>query len=106
MRTSLDSLLQLFTATASVAQYAAVGVLLYDYAGVFLLCGFLASFLGQFVLSRLLKKFQKKSYIIFLILMIIVGSCIMLTAVGIMNVTKSIKYRTGLSFRAVCAPAD
>ena len=56
-----------WTASITVAQYALLGRIPADYGLWFGCIGFAAALLGQFVIGYLVKKFQKQSFIVFLL---------------------------------------
>lgn len=63
---------------SSSIQYITLGKLPWDYGTALFLLGVCASFAGQTTLNWLVKRYNKKSYIIFVIAFVIGTSAIML----------------------------
>jgi len=97
-----SSFMILFTSLSSTAQFLVAGTLQYDYAVWFSIVGLISSFVGQTLLNHLVKKYKKKSYIIFAISIIIVGSTILLGITGIIDVVKNIKQKQSMGFQSLC----
>ena len=84
-------LLQLFTSMASIVQFAILKRMIWSYALPLLIVGFIASFMGQVLaslcvgslllqisLSWLVRRYNRKSYIVFLIVIVLSLSAIMM----------------------------
>ncbi|EGC31962.1 hypothetical protein DICPUDRAFT_89425 [Dictyostelium purpureum] len=96
-----SSYMILFTSASSAIQYILVGKLRWDYGIVYYAIGFISCFVGTQTLIWIVKKYQRRSYIVFLIGAVISVSTILLV------VTESIdfvKYRN-LSFDSICKPS-
>eukprot|EP00522_Entomoneis_paludosa_P001993 CAMPEP_0172473606 /NCGR_PEP_ID=MMETSP1065-20121228/68941_1 /TAXON_ID=265537 /ORGANISM="Amphiprora paludosa, Strain CCMP125" /LENGTH=546 /DNA_ID=CAMNT_0013231781 /DNA_START=200 /DNA_END=1840 /DNA_ORIENTATION=+ len=52
-----------FTSSTSTASYSVFGLLLYDYAAFCFLVGLISTFVGQLAMNRLMKKYNRNSYI-------------------------------------------
>ncbi|KAK5575921.1 hypothetical protein RB653_007056 [Dictyostelium firmibasis] len=97
-----SSYMILFTSASSAIQYILVGKLRWDYGIVYYVIGFISCFFGTQTLIWIVKKYQRRSYIVFLIGFVITFSTILLV------ITESIdfvKYRN-LTFDSICLPAN
>ncbi|KAM9983952.1 hypothetical protein ACTFIY_000669 [Dictyostelium cf. discoideum] len=97
-----SSYMILFTSASSAIQYILVGKLRWDYGIVYYVIGFVSCFIGTQTLIWIVKKYQRRSYIVFLIGFVITFSTILLV------ITESIdfvKYRN-LTFDSICLPAN
>jgi uncharacterized membrane protein YfcA len=96
------SFMVMFTSISAVIQYSVIGVINWSYGVIFMIIGFISSFGGQLILSYFIKKFNKKSIIIFLIDSVITISAILLITLGSINVAQDIKYHVNLDFINLC----
>ncbi|KAN0034117.1 hypothetical protein ACTFIV_000601 [Dictyostelium citrinum] len=97
-----SSYMILFTSASSAIQYILVGKLRWDYGIVYYVIGFVSCFFGTQTLIWIVKKYQRRSYIVFLIGFVITFSTILLV------ITEGIdffKYRN-LTFDSICLPAN
>lgn len=53
----------LFTSSTATISYMIFGFLVYDYAGFCLLVGFFSTLLGQTIMSIVMQRYQRNSYI-------------------------------------------
>jgi len=68
----------IFTSLSASVQYIIIGSVMYDYGVVLFFIGLIAAFAGQTSLNWMVAKYKKKSYIIFVIAMVIGTSAILL----------------------------
>jgi len=73
-----SSYMILFTSMSSSLQYVILKQLPWDYGSALFILGLAASFVGQTVLNWVVKRYNKKSYIIFVIAFVIGSSAILL----------------------------
>jgi uncharacterized membrane protein YfcA len=69
----------LFTSFTATTTYAVYGILVHDYAVVFAALGLVSTAVGQLVMSRLVKKTSRYSYIAFSIGVVILISALLMT---------------------------
>jgi uncharacterized membrane protein YfcA len=99
---SSSAFMILITSSATVAQFAIAGVVPWDYGLVFWCVGFFGSLLGQFVITYVVKRWGRPSWIIFLLIIVIVVSAIALVAMGIYNTIMDVKKGEYLGFKSPC----
>ncbi|KAL7480515.1 hypothetical protein ACHAW6_006205 [Cyclotella cf. meneghiniana] len=75
----------LFTSFTATTTYAVHGILVHDYAVVCTVLGFMSTAVGQLVMSNLLKKTNRNSYIAFSIGIVILLSALLMTLQTVMN---------------------
>eukprot|EP01132_Coremiostelium_polycephalum_P010883 gene10883-13333_t len=97
-----SSYMILFTSASSAIQYILVGKLRLDYGIIYYIIGFVSCFLGTQTLIWVVKKYQRRSYIVFLIGGVIACSTILLTITEGIDI---VKYRN-IKFVSICTPAD
>jgi len=97
-----SSFMILFTSLAAIIQFSILGRIITDYAIWFGIIGFLCSLLGQAFLTRLVKKYQKTSFIVFCISAIIAVSTILLITIGVMDIVADIKAGQTFGFNSPC----
>jgi uncharacterized membrane protein YfcA len=95
----------LFTSLSAVVQFAVLGRIIWDYAGVYCVIGFISAIVGQSVLSYIVKKYNKTSIIIFCIVAVIGCSVILLGVTGIMRFADQVSHGAYLGFNPYC-PVD
>lgn len=78
----------LFTATTSTVSYIIFGLLNYSYAGACFAIGFLATIVGQTIMSAILDKYQRHSYIAYSIGLVVALSAV---AMGIESIISIIE---------------
>lgn len=91
-----------FTALSSLAQFAILGLVIWDYGALFAVVGFICSLIGQIGLDALVTRFQKRSYIVWCVVFIIAASTILLGVTGTLNLLKSIENNAYLGFNNYC----
>ena len=69
----------LFTSFTATTSFMVFGLLLPDYATVYLVVGFLATIVGQIGLTYLMEKFQRNSFIAFTIGGVVLLSAFLMT---------------------------
>lgn len=79
----------LLTAFAATTSFMVFGLLDYEYAGICLVLGFIATFVGQIGLSYLMQKYQRNSYIAFSIGGIVLLSAFLITIQSLLSMADS-----------------
>jgi len=74
-----------------------------DYAGFFAALGVLSSFIGQTAINYIVKKYNKRSYIILSIVIIIGSATILLTITGLMRFVARVKSGGSVGFVSLCS---
>jgi len=97
-----SSFMILFTSVAAIIQFAILDRLIPDYSIWFALLGFVSSLLGQFVLTRVVKKYRKTSLIVLCVAVVIALSTVLLVTIGIMNIVEDIRAGLSFGFRSPC----
>lgn len=85
----------LFTSFTATSSFAVYGLLIEDYAILCLIMGFVATLLGQVIMSMILEKYQHNSYIAFCIGCVVLLSAICMTlesAIGMLQSGGSRRY--------------
>jgi len=78
----------LFTSFTATTSFLVFGLLIYDYAIFCFVLGFLSTWIGQKVLSYLMKKSQRKSYIAFLIGGVVLVSAFLMTIQSVISMAE------------------
>lgn len=73
-----SSYMILFTSVSSSIQYILIGKIMWDYGVVLFVIGMVASFVGQTILNWIVGKYARKSFIIFVIALVIGASAVLL----------------------------
>ncbi|GAM21323.1 hypothetical protein SAMD00019534_044980 [Acytostelium subglobosum LB1] len=97
-----SSFMILFTSASSAFQYILLGKLALDYGLVYYLIGFAACFVGTQTLIWVVKKYKRRSYIVFLISCIIVISTILLVITEVIDMEKY----PNQPFVSICVPSS
>ena len=69
----------LFTSSTATVSYAIFDLLIYDYAAGCLVIGFLATIIGQTIMTILMKRYERHSYVAFTIGFVVGLSAIAMT---------------------------
>lgn len=97
-----SSLLILFTSISTVAQYAIIGRIQWDYGAFFFVLGLLGSLIGQHVLGVLVKKYKSQSFILLAMLLIMIPGSLLLTVSTINDLVARVKAGYGVGFKQLC----
>jgi uncharacterized membrane protein YfcA len=92
----------LFTSFTATTSFVVFGLLMWDYAYVALVIGFLATLVGQIGLSYLMKKFQRNSLIAFSIGGVVLLSALLMTIQSLVSMAESSHHHAG----GICGKAD
>ena len=76
----------LFTSSTATISYMIFGLLIDDYAVGCLLVGFVATLVGQTLMSMLMKKYNRSSYIAYAIGIVVGLSAVAMTIESVMTV--------------------
>lgn len=93
----------LFTSSGTVFQFFLEGIIKPDYATWYFLLGFFSTFIGQLVITRIVKRLNRPSYIIFLIAFVVFTSCVFLISVSVPTVAHDFSSNTHLGFTSMCS---
>lgn len=99
---SSSAFMILITSSATVVQFAIFGVIPWDYGLAFCFVGFFGSLLGQFVISYVVKRWGRPSWIVFLLVIIIILSSLSLIGLGVYNLVMDIMQGAYLGFSLPC----
>jgi uncharacterized membrane protein YfcA len=69
----------LFTSATATLSYSIYGFLQYDYASACFAVGFISALMGQSIMSALMKRYQRPSYIAYSIGIVVAVSAIAMT---------------------------
>ena len=75
----------LFTSFTATTSFAVFGLLDYNYAAFCILLGFFATLLGQLIMERLVQKFKRQSFIVFVVGIVVAISCILITFESVLS---------------------
>ena len=78
----------LYTSTTATLSYMVFGLLNYDYAGACLLVGFVSTLVGQTIMSALLAKYKRHSYIAYSIGLVVAVSAVAMGIESILSIVK------------------
>eukprot|EP00026_Physarum_polycephalum_P007771 Phypoly_transcript_07837.p1 GENE.Phypoly_transcript_07837~~Phypoly_transcript_07837.p1 ORF type:complete len:476 (+),score=19.90 Phypoly_transcript_07837:130-1557(+) len=84
-----SSYMILFTSISASVQYIIIGSVMWDYGAVLFGIGLIASFAGQTLLYWLVERYNRKSYIIFVIAVVIGVSAVLLIVSEVVDFTHS-----------------
>ena len=90
------------TASSATVQFMVMGSLQYDYAAAVAIVGLVTTFLGQYVVDGMIKKYNRASVIIFAIAAIMVISTFLLGYTGIAKVIRQVDNDSSLGMRPLC----
>lgn len=91
----------LFTSFTATTTYAVYGILVHDYAVVFIVLGLVCTAVGQLVMSRLVKKTNRYSYIAFSIGVVILISALLMTLQSLLHLMSD---DVSKEFTDLCGP--
>jgi uncharacterized membrane protein YfcA len=92
----------LFTSFTATTSFVVFGLLVFDYAVVCLLVGFVATFAGQIGLSYLMAKAKRNSYIAFSIGIVVLVSAVLMTVQSLLSMAAGEKHHSG----GICGKGD
>jgi uncharacterized membrane protein YfcA len=92
----------LFTSAATTFQYLFLGLLPIDYGLWFMVFGFASSWVGQVVITGLVKKYKKTFFILVAITLVLALSTILLALSGVVRVLKNFQTGRHMGFESVC----
>lgn len=85
----------LFTSLTAFTSYIVFGLLIHQYAIVCFLFGFIATLLGQLLLTFFMMKHARNSYIAFSIGFVVLISAVLMTIQSILSSAKGEKHSSG-----------
>eukprot|EP01080_Neovahlkampfia_damariscottae_P000215 gene215-4461_t len=100
--TSSSAYMILFTSSSTTLQYFIFGLLPWDYGLFFGFVGLIASIFGQVVVSWVVKKFGRPSWIVFLLAFVVGISTVLLVGLGSYRVILDIIHGAYLGFNPPC----
>ena len=92
----------LFTSFTATTTFYIFGLIIQNYAIVCLILGFSATFIGQQVMSSLMRRYNRNSYIAFSIGIVVTLSAICMTLESIISILSG----TSSSAHTLCSSAD
>eukprot|EP01108_Squamamoeba_japonica_P004270 TRINITY_DN3397_c0_g3_i2.p1 TRINITY_DN3397_c0_g3~~TRINITY_DN3397_c0_g3_i2.p1 ORF type:complete len:142 (+),score=23.23 TRINITY_DN3397_c0_g3_i2:2-427(+) len=101
---AVSSVTVLFTGISSVAQFLILGKVPWDYGLLMFLFGVFSSLVGMKGLGYLVKKYNKKSLVIFAIAIIVGLSILLLVVAGVLEIAASVASGNSdkLNFKPFC----
>ena len=69
----------LFTSSTAAVSYSVLGLLKYDYAAFCIFLGFISTIIGQTIMHALMEKYQRNSYIAYVIGLVVAISAVAMT---------------------------
>jgi len=97
-----SSFMILFTSVSSCILYIVLGRIPLGYGVFYSILGFVSSFVGQTGLDYLVNKYNRKSYIVFSVVIIITIATILLSIAGTYNLVRKIEKGQSLGFTDYC----
>jgi uncharacterized membrane protein YfcA len=97
-----SSFMVFLTAASTVAQFAVLGLLPWDYSLWYCFFGILSGLVGQYVIGSIVQKYNKFSWIVFMIAIVIGLSACLMSGVGIYNIVQDIAIGRSMGFRSFC----
>ncbi|GAX10417.1 hypothetical protein FisN_21Lh114 [Fistulifera solaris] len=92
----------LFTSFTATTSFVVFGLLVYDYAIICFIIGFLATLVGQIALSYVMKRAGRNSYIAFSIGGVVLVSAILMTIQSLLSIAEGEKHHAG----GICGKGD
>ena len=92
----------IITASSATVQFMVMGSLQYDYGGFFAAVGLVTTFVGQFFVDRMIKKYNRASVIVFAIALIMIIATVLLGYTGVAKVLRQVDNDSSLGFRPLC----
>lgn len=96
------TLMILFTSGSSVIQYSIAGKIPWDYGVMFALIGLLTSVLGQVVIVYVMRKFNRKSILVWTMVVQLTISLALLVVVGGLDLSNRLNNSGFLGFKPLC----
>eukprot|EP00455_Lapot_gusevi_P055708 TRINITY_DN909_c0_g1_i9.p1 TRINITY_DN909_c0_g1~~TRINITY_DN909_c0_g1_i9.p1 ORF type:complete len:125 (-),score=60.65 TRINITY_DN909_c0_g1_i9:150-524(-) len=90
------------SSSAAALNFYTMGLLMEDYALWYMSIGFIATFLGQTVVSFLIKKYKRSSIIVIVVTILIAIATLMLFISGSIQVAHDIDHGEHLGFQSFC----
>ena len=91
---AISSFLVLFTSLSTSSQFLIVGAFDFNYAFVIFIFSALGSFLGNLVIMKLLRKYNRPSLIVWILFFLLLLSLLILPPVGFMKILEQKSYLT------------
>jgi len=98
-----SSFMILFTSISSIIQYTILGRIMLDYGIALATIGLLSSIVGQTFLDWLVRKYDRRSYIVFSVLIIILLATILLGITGVIDFFHKFKESDYIGFYDFCS---
>lgn len=76
----------MFTSSTATVSYSVAGLIMYDYAAVCILVGFFSTLVGQLAMSKLMKKYQRNSYIAYSLGLVVALSAVCMTVESVLAI--------------------
>ena len=92
----------LFTSFTATTSFVVFGLLVYDYAVICFIIGFLATLVGQIALTYVMKRAGRNSYIAFSIGGVVLVSAILMTIQSLLSIAEGETHHAG----GICGKGD
>jgi uncharacterized membrane protein YfcA len=96
-----SSFIILWTSFATVARYIFLDILYFDYAVLFFLVGLVSSFIGQFTVSKIIQKYKRRSFVLWIMVCFFGIACFLTIATAISVLVQNVIFG-GWGFRDLC----
>jgi uncharacterized membrane protein YfcA len=94
----------IFSATSNVIQFGLGGMLPIDYSILLSILGFISGAVGQFFIDWLVTKYNRKSYVVWVVVAAIAVSSVLLIVSGSLGLAEIVDNGGSLAFREYCPP--
>jgi len=91
----------LVTSSSAAVQFMILNLVLYDLAALYMVAGVVATIIGQTLITWLIKKYQRPSFIVISIAAVLSLATIMMTISGIVRTIQDAQ-NNNLGFKSLC----
>lgn len=92
----------IFSAIANTIQFGISGIIVWDYALLYLVIGALCGVIGQSLIDYLVKRYNKKSVVVWAVVFAISASSILLIVTSSMRLAEKVEHKAYLGFNDIC----
>lgn len=97
-----SSFMIFFTSSSTAAQFSIIGAIPWDYGLWYIVFGIGSGMMGQYLIGKLLKKYNKASLVVFIVVGTIVVSCMFMLGTGVYRTILDIQSGASMGFRKFC----